>query len=148
MEVILFFRLVTNIFPSRRRGPHSSTGDRENRDTGSCRSGCMRCLCPAYLLYLTDVILRISMQPCAGKVGLAQREDMVLFDLLPKPRCIVILRPCRMWLRSLLIIWVSYLDNSSESACTTIYVANNVHNTHVTNHRNGCLRVGRRRAVL
>ena len=73
-------------------------------------------LFPAYLLHLTDAIHRISRKPCAGQVGLAQREDMLLFDLLPKTCWTVISRPCLMWLRPLLIIWVSYLGNTSERA--------------------------------
>jgi len=34
-----------------------------------------------------DLFLRISRQPSAGKMALAQQEDMVLFNLLPKSSC-------------------------------------------------------------
>ena len=119
--MILFFLLVTDIFIFL-----VEEGDRiaqlviEKIETPAVVEVDV-CDVYSYLLYLTDAIHRTSRQPCAGQMGLAQREGMLLFDLLPKACCTVISRPCRMWLRPLLIIWASYLGNTSESACTTIY---------------------------
>ena len=42
-------------------------------------------VCGIHVLYSSiDIVLRISRQPSAGKMALAQQEDILLFSSLPK----------------------------------------------------------------
>ena len=59
-----------------------------------------------YLLHVTDIVHRISNQPCAGQTGSVRREDMLLFDLLPTPTL-----PCR--LQTMPHVAQTFVDNLS-----------------------------------